>query len=199
MYPDGAAIAYCPMSDYGYPTDFRGVIQHEAGGHGFGKLGDEYINHNAFIDACGCACFEHVEELMLAKANGWFDNLSLTGKMDNVPWSHLIFHEKYNQIVDIFEGGFMHSRGVYRSEHNSCMNNNVPYFSTISRELIVKRIKAIAGEEYSFEEFVANDVLDAGTVETSSTRTNIPETIARPAMHRNAPVFMGERPKINAN
>ncbi len=199
MYPDGAAIAYCPMSDYGYPTDFRGVVQHEAGGHGFGKLGDEYIYHNAFIDACGCACCGHVEEFMLAKANGWFDNLSLTGKMDNVPWSHLIFHEKYNQIVDIFEGGFMHSRGVYRSEHNSCMNNNVPYFSTISRELIVKRIKAIAGEEYSFEEFVANDVLDAGTVETSSTRTNIPETIARPAMHRNAPVFMGERPKINAN
>ena len=198
MYPDGAAIAYCPMSDYGYPTDFRGVVQHEAGGHGFGKLGDEYIYHNAFIDACGCACCGHVEELMQAKANGWFDNLSLTGKMDNVPWSHLIFHEKYNQIVDIFEGGFMHSRGVYRSEHNSCMNNNVPYFSTISRELIVKRIKAIAGEEYSFEEFVANDVLDAGTVETSSTRTNIPETIARP-MHRNAPVFMGERPKINAN
>ena len=199
MYPDGAAIAYCPMSDYGYPTDFRGVVQHEAGGHGFGKLGDEYIYHNAFIDACGCACCGHVEEFMLAKANGWFDNLSLTGKMDNVPWSHLIFHEKYNQIVDIFEGGFMHSRGVYRSEHNSCMNNNVPYFSTISRELIVKRIKAIAGEEYSFEEFVANDVLDAGTVETSFTRTNIPETIARPAMHRNAPVFMGERPKINAD
>ena len=119
--------------------------------------------------------------------------------MNEVPWSHLIFHEKYNQIVDIFEGGFMHSRGVYRSEHNSCMNNNVPYFSTISRELIVKRIKAIAGEEYSFEEFVANDVLDAGSVETSSTRTNIPETIARPAMNRNAPVFMGERPKINAD
>ena len=39
MYDDGAAIAYCPMSDYGYPLDFRGVIQHEAGGHGFGKLG----------------------------------------------------------------------------------------------------------------------------------------------------------------
>ena len=199
MYDDGAAIAYCPMSDYGYPTDFRGVVQHEAGGHGFAKLGDEYIYHNAFIDACTCTCCGHVFEFNGAKALGWYENLSLTGKMNEVPWSHLIFHEKYNQIVDIFEGGFMHSRGVYRSEHNSCMNNNVPYFSTISRELIVKRIKAIAGEEYSFEEFVANDVLDAGSVETSSTRTNIPETIARPAMHRNAPVFMGERPKINAD
>ena len=129
---------------------------------------------------------------------GWYENLSLTGRMNNVPWSHLIFHEKYNQIVDIFEGGFMHTRGVFRSEQNSCMNNNIPYYSTISRETIVKRIKAIAGEVYNFEDFVANDVLDAGTVE-SATRNSVPEYIARPAMHRSGPVFMGKRPKINAN
>lgn len=197
MWDGGAAIAYCPMSDYGYPTDFRGVIQHEAGGHGFGKLGDEYIYHNAFIDACSCVCCPHTEGIIGAHALGWFQNLSLTGKMNEVPWSHLIFHEKYNQIVDIFEGGYMHTRGVFRSEQNSCMNNDIPYYSTISREAIVKRIKAIAGEEYNFEEFVANDVLDAGTVE--STRSEIPETIARPAMRQSQPVFMGERPKINAN
>ncbi len=199
MWDGGAAIAYCPMSDYGYPMDFRGVIQHEAGGHGFGKLGDEYIYHNAFIDACDCTCCGHVEALMGAFSKGWFQNLSLTGKMNEVPWSHLIFHEKYNQIVDIFEGGFMHNRGVFRSEQNSCMNNDIPYYSTISREVIVKRIKAIAGEEYSFEEFVANDVIEAGQVESESTRGDIPATIARPAMRQSAPVFMGERPKINAN
>ncbi len=199
MWDGGAAIAYCPMSNYGYPMDFRGVIQHEAGGHGFGKLGDEYIYHNAFIDACGCTCCGHVEALMGAFSKGWFQNLSLTGKMNEVPWSHLIFHEKYNQIVDIFEGGFMHNRGVFRSEQNSCMNNDIPYYSTISREVIVKRIKAIAGEEYSFEEFVANDVIEAGQVESESTRGDIPATIARPAMRQSQPVFMGERPKINAN
>ena len=199
MYDDGAAIAYCPMSDYGYPMDFRGVIQHEAGGHGFGKLGDEYIYHNAFIDACDCTCCGHVDALMGAFSKGWFQNLSLTGKMNEVPWSHLIFHEKYNQIVDIFEGGYMHNRGVFRSEQNSCMNNNIPYYSTISREVIVKRIKAIAGEEYSFEEFVANDVIEAGGTESAEVRSGIPATIARPAMCQSAPVFMGERPKINAN
>ena len=199
MYDDGAAIAYCPMSDYGYPLDFRGVIQHEAGGHGFGKLGDEYIYHNAFIDACDCTCCGHVEALMGAFSKGWFQNLSLTGKMNEVPWSHLIFHEKYNQIVDIFEGGYMHNRGVFRSEQNSCMNNDIPYYSTISREVIVKRIKAIAGEEYSFEEFVANDVIEAGGTESAEVRSGIPSTIARPAMRQSAPVFMGERPKINAN
>ena len=47
------------------------------------------------------------------------------------------------------------------------MNNDIPYYSTISRESIVKRIKRYAGETYSFEEFVKNDKRDAGTVTRS--------------------------------
>ena len=195
MYDEGCAIAYCPMSDYGYPFDFRGVIQHEAGGHGFGKLGDEYIYHNAFIDACPCTDCGHVLEFNAAKANGWYENLALTGKMNEVPWSHLIFHEKYNQFVDIFEGGYMHSRNVYRSEQNSCMNNDIPYYNTISREAIVKRIKAIAGEPYNFEDFVANDKIDVAT--SMATRSGIfaPATSGS-AVNQQKPVMMGKRPQL---
>ena len=195
MYDDGCAIAYCPKSDYGYPLDFRGVIQHEAGGHGFGKLGDEYIYHNAFIDACPCTCCPHAEAIVSAHAKGWYQNLSLSGKMNEVPWSHLIFHDKYKQIVDIFEGAFMHTRGVYRSEQNSCMNNDIPYYSTISRESIVKRIKEIAGEPYTFEEFVANDVMDASTV--NITRSMVPEFFSKGSIYQHAPIMMGKRPKLN--
>ena len=166
MWEDGSAIAFCPQSTYGYPLDTRGVIQHEAGGHGFGKLGDEYIYHNAFIDACDCSCCGHVLEFNGAKSLGWYDNLELTGKMHSVGWSHLIFDDRYSDIVDIYEGGYMHNRGVFRSEPNSCMNNDIPYYSTISRESIVKRIKAYAGETYSFEDFVKNDKRDAGIVES---------------------------------
>lgn len=166
MWEDGSAIAFCPQSTYGYPLDTRGVIQHEAGGHGFGKLGDEYIYHNAFIDFCDCTCCGHVLEFNAAKSLGWFDNLELTGKMHSVGWSHLIFDDRYSDIVDIYEGGYMHNRGVFRSEPNSCMNNDIPYYSTISRESIVKRIKAYAGETYSFEDFVKNDKRDAGIVES---------------------------------
>lgn len=162
MWEDGSAIAFCPQSTYGYPLDTRGVIQHEAGGHGFGKLGDEYIYHNAFIDFCNCTCCGHVYEFNMAKSLGWYDNLSLTGKMHEVPWSHLIFDSRYSDIVDIYEGGFMHNRGVFRSEQNSCMNNDIPYYSTISRESIVRRIKKYAGETFSFEDFAANDKREAG-------------------------------------
>ncbi len=196
MYDDGSAIAYCPKSNYGYPLDFRGVIQHEAGGHGFGKLGDEYIYHNAFIDACSCSCCGHVFEFNGAKSLGWYDNLSLSGKLSEVPWKHLLFHEKYKQIVDIYEGGFMHSRGVYRSEYNSCMNNDIPYYSTVSRESIVKRIKAYAGEEYSFEDFVANDNIE-NLPETAVATKGVAAAKSYPhASHQHAPVFMGKRPII---
>lgn len=170
MWDDGSTIAFCPMSTYGYPLDTRGVIQHEAGGHGFGKLGDEYIYHNEFIDFCTCTCCGHVFEFKYAKALGWYDNLSLTGKINEVPWSHLIFDSRYSDRVDIYEGGYMHNRGVFRSEQNSCMNNDIPYYSTISRESIVKRIKAYAGETYSFESFVANDK-DTRSIVTRGTDT----------------------------
>ena len=196
MWDEGFAIAYCPMSDYGYPLDFRGVVQHEAGGHGFGKLGDEYIYHNAFIDACDCTCCGHVFEFNMAKAKGWYDNLSLTGKMSEVPWSHLIFHEKYSGFVDIFEGGFMHNRGVYRSEQNSCMNNDIPYYSTISRESIVKRIMAYAGEEYSFEKFVENDVIEVSMDDTDVKSFDSGYLYNSRASQQHEPVFMGKLPSL---
>lgn len=194
MYNDGSSIAYCPVSNYDYPYDFRGLIQHEAGGHGFGKLADEYIVHNAFIHSCGCACHPHVGEILKAKNLGWYENISLSGKLNEVPWSHFIFHEKYNQIVDVFEGAFYHSRGVYRSEQTSCMNNNIPYFNAISRESIVKRIMAYAGETYSLSDFLAKDVLEA-SVPTKGLEA--PELLRRAPLHSHAPIMMGKRPKLN--
>lgn len=191
MWDDGSAIAFCPKSTYGYPLDTRGVVQHEAGGHGFGKLADEYIYHNAFIDACGCSCCPHVMEFNAGKAKGWYANLALTGKMHEVPWSHLIYDSRYSDIVDIYEGGFMHSRGVYRSELNSCMNNDIPYYSTISREAIVKRIMQYAGETYSFEKFVANDKRDVVT-ETRATGIGSSRSASSfesaPRIHRGSPL-----------
>lgn len=197
MWQDGSAIAFCPQSTYGYPLDTRGVIQHEAGGHGFGKLGDEYIYHNAFIDACKCMCCGHENAVITAKSHGWYDNLELTGKMHSVGWSHLIFDNRYSDIVDIYEGGFMHSRGVFRSEPNSCMNNNIPYYSTISRESIVKRIKAYAGEAYSFEDFVKNDKRDAGIVESRVFGGNGDQRTAgtyqhAPMIHKGSPLKMAK-------
>jgi len=200
MWGDGSAVALCPMSRDVYPYDFRGIVQHEAGGHGFGKLGDEYIYHNEFIQTCMCAdgC-PHVEEFNTMKSRGWYENLSLTGNMYEVPWSHLIFDEKYQNTVDIYEGGYMHSRGVFRSESNSCMNNNIPYYSAVSREAIVKRIKEYAGESYSFEEFKANDS-GAAAPSPAATRAGVTNYVEyAPLGGQHSPVYMGEKPDFRSN
>ena len=159
MYGDGSAVAICPMSQDAYPYDFRGIVQHEAGGHGFAKLADEYIYTNGFISSCICP-YSHLSDFNSGKQLGWYRNLEATGDMNEVGWSHLIFNPKYSDIVDIYEGGYYHTRGIYRSEPVSCMNNNIPYFSAISRQEIVERIMRYSGQRFSITNFYANDVLD---------------------------------------
>ncbi len=196
MWGDGSAIALCPMSEDEYPYDYRGIVQHEAGGHAFGKLGDEYIYHNAFIQTCKCGCCDHVEEFNRMKSYGFYDNLSLSGDMNKVPWSHMIFDPQFSGTVDIYEGGFFHTRGVFRSESNSCMNNNVPYFSAISREAIVKRIMQYAGLTYSYDTFKANDIPLATEEAAAMASTRSKSGVPYAAKGQSAPVFMGEKPNF---
>lgn len=190
LYGSGAAVAFVPHSRYDYPNDFRGLIQHEACGHGFGKLADEYVYHREYIQKCNCTCCEHVDNILANKGCGWFRNISLSGKYSDIEWRDLIFHENYDDIVDIYEGAFFHARGVYRSELNSCMNNNVPYFSTVSRQAIVERILDYAGEEFSFESFVANDSREYGEV----TRAGVSDWNMGTVLHNPAPVIMEGSP-----
>ena len=168
MWGDGSAVAVVPMSTDPAPYDFQGLVHHEAGGHGFGKLADEYIYHNAFVQSCICGCCGHVMEINAMKSCGFYENISLSGNMQEVPWSHLIFDPQYSNTVDVYEGAFYHSRGVFRSEPTSCMHNNIPYYNAISREAMVKRIMDYAGESYSFESFKAMDKEALPSVSTKS-------------------------------
>ena len=199
MWGDGSAIAICPMSRDAYPFDFRGIVQHEAGGHGFAKLADEYIYHNVFIQVCNCNCCDHLKGFYRGKGLGWYRNLSDNGDHKTVEWAHLFAHPDYMNKVDMYEGGYFHTRGIYRSEANSCMNNNVPYYSAISRQEMVERIMRYAGLEFSLEDFYANDVRDASNNDfTTRAKLSVEET---PVMRTSAakqmpPKFMGDKPQL---
>lgn len=207
MYGDGSAIACCPVSTDAYPYDFRGIIQHEAGGHGFGKLGDEYIYHNAFIQNCACPdnCdhpkseFDIISTYGKMKSLGWYKNLSMLGDNTQVPWAHLIYNPQYSDYVDMYEGGYMHSRGMYRSEATSCMNNNIPYYSAISRQAIVERIMEYAGEEFTLEKFYANDNRTVGPTTKSSYEVDytfgVDPKFSR-GSEQGSVVYMGEHPNV---
>ena len=195
MWGDGSAVALVPMSTDPAPYDFRGLIHHEAGGHGFGKLADEYIYHNAFIQSCSCICCGHVKDVNTMKSYGFYTNISLTGSMQEVPWSHMIYDPQYSNVVDVYEGAYMHTRGVWRSEATSCMNNNIAYYNAISREAMVKRIMKYAGEEYSFEAFKALD--HESLPSTSATRAwewNDLNFGTSSQFDQRPPKFMGEKP-----
>lgn len=209
MYGDGSALACCPVSTDAYPYDFRGIVQHEAGGHGFGKLGDEYIYHNAFIQNCSCPDYcDHPKSdddtkssYGQFKALGWFKNLSMIADSHKVPWAHLIYNNQYSDYVDMYEGGYMHSRGIYRSEATSCMNNNTPYFSAISRQAIVERIKEYAGEEFTLESFYALDKDDFGPTSKAASRSGVPGWSfgVDPKFNRatgHGPIYMGKHPNV---
>lgn len=187
-YPGDSFCAVVTKSTERYPLDARGLVQHEAGGHGIGWLNDEYIYHYARIQTCSCTCCGHEEELLEDHAEGFGLNISTTGKHKEVPWSHLVFHPSYDDIVDVYEGGYFHSRGVYRSEINSCMNNNVPYFSTWSRQLIVERIMKLAGEKFDINSFYAKDSRATGKDFTSTTRSGARTDAQIPVRHGNAPI-----------
>ena len=196
MWGDGSAVAVVPMSEDPAPYDFRGLVHHEAGGHGFGKLADEYIYHNAFIQSCGCACCSHDVELLAMQSYGFYQNVSLTGSMKDVPWSHMIYDPQYSNTVDVYEGAFFHTRGVFRSEPTSCMYNNIPYYNAISREEMVKRIMKYAGEEYSFEDFKANDKESLPSVTTKSGWMWTEGTGASSRFDQMPPKFMGDKPSF---
>ena len=151
-YFDGdCALSLCPPSTRPYPQDTRGVVQHEACGHGFGKLGDESVKYQAW------ATPNILNTLNGYHSRGWFRNLATTSKMSQVAWADFIYDTRYSDQVDVYEGGFGYMRGVFRSENNSCMNYGIPYFNAISRLEIMRRIREYSGMGWSMDYFYAND------------------------------------------
>ena len=76
------------------------------------------------------------------------------------------------------------------------MNNNIPYYNAISREEIVKRIKKYAGEEYSFDDFKANDKEALPSVVTRSDWMWFEGIGESSRFDQMPPKFMGEKPSF---
>ena len=148
-YADIAVMAM-PSKDYSYSVE---VGLHELA-HAFGHIADEYVLLQQGPTE------NDVKILTENHSKGYHLNVSATNDPTKVPWAHFIGHPKYPH-VGVYEGA-LHAKGMWRSELSSAMGdsfyvNGSYYFNAICREMIVKRIKKIAGEEYSFEEFVAKD------------------------------------------
>jgi hypothetical protein len=147
-FSDGSTIAYVPVVAYD-SLQFGAIVHHEAVGHAFGRLLDEYFYNSSTIPP------EYADEFYWLRKE-YSAGYNLTLDMNDVPWDHFLWHPEYPE-TGLFEGGYFYRYGVWRPEEKSCMINNIPYFNGPSRELMVKRIKEQAGEPYIWEEFVKND------------------------------------------
>ena len=161
LYRNGLSISWMGISTDIYPFNQQGFILHELVGYAFGKLAKENVNHMTFMKSCVCPGCNVTHLFHEYRERGWWQNVSIDAKMNELPWYHYIFDEKYSKYVDVYEGALNHSRGAYRSESMSVMGNTyVSYFNTISREILVRRIMECAGLPFSMEEFLAKDKIE---------------------------------------
>ncbi len=145
MWTDGFSVAMIPVG-----TKFGKVVVHEAGGHGFAKLIDEYIYNESVIPP------NLKNEVMAYKPFGFYINADFSDNILETTWSGFANHPKY-PMVGIYAGAYMYRMGIWRPEQNSCMNDNVLYFNAPSRWAQMKRMYELAGIPYSFDQFLEED------------------------------------------
>lgn len=177
MYDNGFSIAMIPMSAEAAPNDFEGLVHHEAGGHGFGLFGDEYVYYEAGIPAS-----KKQDIMRWQKTYGFYPNVDFTNNFTQIKWKEFTGHNKY-PYVGAYEGAFMYAQNIWRPEENTCMNDNIPYFSAPCRRFIINRIMRLAGlPEPSFSEFAAQDnVVPPVTVKSGVPYRKMPP-LGRPKM-----------------
>ena len=161
-FAEGFTVSMVPVSTRSY----RELIVHEAGGHGFAKVRDEYIyNPNQTIP------YDEKEKTIELKTYGWCENIDFSADIMQTSWRGFANNSKY-RMVSTFEGALMYGKGVWRPEFNSCMNDNVFYFNAPTRWAQVRRIKKLAGIPYSFSQFLQDDVVPVYPTSTRSKTEN---------------------------
>lgn len=150
------AIAYCPTIKGLESEDFRQVLTHEAVGHGFAKLDDEYA-----YDRMGTIPVDKIAEVKLFQAQGWMQNVDFTSDPSKVLWSEFIRDSRYgSEGLGVFEGACTYIKGAYRPSVESMMNSNkTPFNAPCRKEIYDRVIKRGKGYTPAYEEFVAFDML----------------------------------------
>ena len=155
---EGFSVAVIsPGPEHAY---YNPYIYHEALGHGFAKLADEYTygNTNVIPES-------YVNEIKQEqKEYGWWKNIDFTNDPNTVKWSQFLSDKRYaNQAIGIYEGGLTYGKGVWRPTSNSIMNDNTGEFNAPSREAIYYRIHKLAygsSWQYDYEQFVEYDIIN---------------------------------------
>ena len=172
-YAGGPSVTYVPYRDpkvIGGISRKAEVLIHEAGGHGFGRLADEYE-----MRVNGNISDETIAFLKECHKKHWYVNVDATKDPNEVLWSRFIGDSRFaDEKIGVYQGGFTYYSGIWRPTEMSVMNSNYGnannYFNAPSRAQIYTRImKRSEGEswEFDYEAFAEWDVAHRNSVKTS--------------------------------
>ena len=160
----GQSIAYCACL---YETDAKEVIQHEACGHGFGQLADEYVEYEGYTLPTSWA-----SALQSYWTYNLYQNVDATNDTNEVLWADFLSDERYEgENLGCYEGAWLYSYGAYRSTENSIMRYNTGGFNAPSRLAIYKRIINLSGGTYSFDDFLEYDEVNRNAYTSGSAKS----------------------------
>ena len=157
--------------------DLQGLINHEANGHGFTKLADEYYYTGSgdYPDNLK----NRVKESYFRK--GFYANVDFESDPHKVKWAQFLSDERYQyEGLGVFEGGMEYEKGVWRPSDNSIMHvhsstGEGSRFNAPSRAAAYIRIHKLAfgsDWEFDYEEFVKYDAINRRTSPTASANTS---------------------------
>ena len=166
--PINYAIALCPVIDSLKSEMFRSVLVHEAVGHGFAKLADEYVRSTE-----GSATETEIKWLKEYHEEDRLLNVDSESDPSKTLWSRFVSDPEYaNEELGAYEGGWTYYTGVYRPSKESMMRSNDAPFNAPSRRAIYNRVMLLAKREKpSYEDFVAFDREHKPTVWSYESRT----------------------------
>lgn len=135
--------------------DWRNIMIHEFGGHGFSRMLDEYwyTSYKSAVSVIDEHSWPVPYGLNISAT--YNDPLWQTALLDNKTTLESI-NPLYSRI-GVYHGGDVSIYNRWRSEKISCMIDNRKYFSTWQRILIVNRIFTIAGETFDLNTFISKD------------------------------------------
>ncbi len=147
-YGSGLGVALLTSSSMGT------LVRHEAGGHAFGKLADEYDTSNG-----GRPSESEIENSKALHREGKNMNKDYTSDPKMVVWAKFLDDSRYkDENLGIYE--ISAGTGRYRPSRQSIMSDSRGFFNAPSREAIYYRIHKLAYGpewEYNYEDFVKWD------------------------------------------
>ena len=188
----GSGFSYACFGLWDKGVQRRLLINHEANGHAFTKLQDEYYYFGQGTFPEGRR--QYYRNTYFSK--GFYANIDFESDPTKVKWARFLSDDRYkNDLLGVFEGGMTWEKGVWRPSENSIMGHQqVGYdgdrFNAPSRLAAYIRIHKLAygsDWELDYEEFVTYDAKNRK--KSASALPSLAPSPLKPRQHT-PPVFL---------